>query len=356
MGPGPEVTVLMPVYNGASFLPEAIESILRQTFRDFEFLIIDDGSLDDSCSIVERYGDPRIRLLKNATNLGIVARLNQGFRCARGKYIARMDCDDISLPARLQKQYDYMEAHPDVRVCGTWIDCFGELKERWRYPLEHREIACRMLFSSPIGHATAMFRRQLLGEQHACYAEDFPCAEDYELWSRLCLVTQLANLGEVLYRYRRHRAQSVIRDRARQTESAARVQRRLFERLGLLPTEDELRLHAWAVRGGLAPSREGLGRLDSWFVKLVRANQKTGRHQEELLMKVVLHYWWKACWLLSGDMETWSLFRTGEVYRIAPWLNRSFKSVLLGMKNVYSAADRAVRRKAGDPAVDSEER
>ena len=120
----PKVTVLMPVYNGEKYLKEAITSILLQTFDDFEFLIINDGSSDASVDIIQSFRDPRIRLVHNDTNIGLIATLNKGLKLAHGKYVARMDQDDISLPRRLEKQTYFMDNNPDVGVCGTWIKLF----------------------------------------------------------------------------------------------------------------------------------------------------------------------------------------------------------------------------------------
>jgi glycosyltransferase involved in cell wall biosynthesis len=115
-----KITVLMPVYNAEQFLREAIDSMLNQSFRDFEFLIMDDGSTDSSISIIQQYQDPRIRLIRNEKNLGISPTLNKGIELASSDLIARMDADDISYPDRLQKQYDYMMAHPDCALLSAW--------------------------------------------------------------------------------------------------------------------------------------------------------------------------------------------------------------------------------------------
>ena len=119
----------MPAYNAEKYINEAIDSILAQTFTDFEFIIIDDGSTDSTCAIVESYSDSRIRFFKNEHNLGVAATLNRGLDLARGEYIARMDADDISLPTRFEKQAAYMDSHPDVVVCGTGVECFGARHE-----------------------------------------------------------------------------------------------------------------------------------------------------------------------------------------------------------------------------------
>ena len=120
------VTVLMPVYNGAAFLPESIDSILSQTYKDFEFLIINDGSTDDSEKIILSYDDPRIKYLKNDVNLGVIGTLNRGLEIIKTKYIIRMDADDLALPYRIQVQVDYMDKHPDIVLSGSRKIHFSE--------------------------------------------------------------------------------------------------------------------------------------------------------------------------------------------------------------------------------------
>ena len=119
----------MTVHNGEKHLSEAIDGILNQTFKDFEFLVIDDGSTDGSADIIQSYKDVRIRFISNGKNLSVPVSLNMGLNLARGEYIARMDCDDISLPQRLEKQVQFMDANPEVGVCGTWLETFGRIKE-----------------------------------------------------------------------------------------------------------------------------------------------------------------------------------------------------------------------------------
>ena len=136
----PLVTVLMPVYNGEKYLKEAIESILNQTFKDFEFLIINDGSTDNSVKIIQSFNDLRIRLIHNESNIGLIKTLNKGLKLSNGKYIARMDCDDVSLPKRLSVQINFMEKHPEIGVCGSWVKIIGlEQKFINKYPQKHEE-------------------------------------------------------------------------------------------------------------------------------------------------------------------------------------------------------------------------
>ena len=144
----PTVSVLMPVFNGSKYLKEAVESILRQNYGDFELLIINDGSTDDSVQIVSSYDDPRIRLVHNDTNTGLVATLNKGLEISRGRFVARLDCDDVCLPRRLEKQVELMVNQPRVAICGTGIELFGGKKQIKRYPTDDARIRARMLFES----------------------------------------------------------------------------------------------------------------------------------------------------------------------------------------------------------------
>ncbi|MEN6462126.1 MAG: glycosyltransferase family 2 protein, partial [Syntrophomonas sp.] len=165
----PLVTVLMAVYNGEQFLKESIDSILSQTFSDFEFIIVDDASTDNSRALIDSYADPRIRVISNAHNLRLAGSLNRGLSLARGKYVARMDADDISLRQRLEKQVAFMESRPDIGVSGSWLECFGDKRQVWEYPVDPGIIRCNLLFQNQLGHATVIMRRQLMTDKRLFY-------------------------------------------------------------------------------------------------------------------------------------------------------------------------------------------
>lgn len=198
------ITVLMPVYNGEKYLKEAIESILGQTFEDFEFLIIDDGSTDTSQKIILSYSDKRIRLVKHQSNQGLISRLNEGLGLAKGKYLARMDCDDIALPERLAIQYRFMEKHDNVAVCGSWAKSIGK---DGKYIAKMKQLSGRLLKycfwkPSPIIHPTAMLRMSEIGSMR--FSKDAIHAEDYDFWLKIGKRLQLFNLRQVLLLYRIH--------------------------------------------------------------------------------------------------------------------------------------------------------
>lgn len=207
-GAPPRVTVLMPVFNGEKYLAEAIDSILNQTFADFEFIIIDDGSMDRTWAILSSYTDPRLRLVRNDENIGVSKAANKGLALAQGKYIARMDADDVSLPERLARQVDYLETHPEIGVLGTGVqimDGSGDTSDTWQFPTQHGMLRWSLCFTCPIMHPTVMMRRQAV-QWVGGYASDMVLAEDYDLWRRLSDVTRLSNLPDVLLRLRLHEA------------------------------------------------------------------------------------------------------------------------------------------------------
>lgn len=209
----PEISVLMSVHNGRSHLSAAIESILDQTFGDFEFIIVNDGSTDGSDRVLSRWGrrDPRVRVIQQA-NRGLPAALNRGLREVRGRFVARMDADDVSLPQRLERQLDFMRTHPGVGVLGTEIakmDAQGMLStETWPLPSSPGLTLWRTLFDSALAHPTVLFRREVL-ERAGGYDERFRRAQDFELWMRLALQTRMQSLPEVLL-YRRVSAQGKV--------------------------------------------------------------------------------------------------------------------------------------------------
>ncbi len=197
----------MPVYNGEKYLKEAIDSILEQTFRDFELLIISDGSTDESKKIIENYTDYRIRFLDNQKNMGLIFTLNRGLAEAVGEYIARMDQDDISMPDRFQKQYDFLENNPRIALVGGWamvINEKGDLLREKRLPINYNEIKFNLLFRNPIIHSAIFFRKSVVKDLGG-YNKEYEHAEDFELYSRLIKNNfKIINLPEFLVRFRIH--------------------------------------------------------------------------------------------------------------------------------------------------------
>lgn len=203
----PTVSVILAVYNGSAYIQQAIESILTQTFADFELILIDDGSTDDTLERIQAYADPRIRLLKNIQNIGLTKSLNKGIKVSRGQYLARQDADDYSLPTRLEKQVAYLENNPNVGLvgCGSrWLDGNDNFIRDWQPPAEPKVIMPIILSTIPFLHGTFMFRCDCLSDINGGYNESMPVAQDCDLLLRLSERWDLANLPEILYIHRRH--------------------------------------------------------------------------------------------------------------------------------------------------------
>ncbi len=236
----PLVTVLMPVYNGEKHLNQAIYSILNQTYRNFEFLIINDGSSDLSEEIILSFDDNRIRYFKNEKNIKLIQTLNKGIRLSKGKYIARMDCDDISDIQRLEIQVAYMQKNPSVGIIGCGFNIINDSKSQNRfkdplktiiYPTENNLIKFHLIFNNVVLHPATLFRKVIF-TNNTLYEEEFLHVEEYRLWTQYILKTKFANLPDILFSYRIHENQISIQNQLIQSENAFKVQFEYLIQLG----------------------------------------------------------------------------------------------------------------------------
>ena len=203
----PFVTVLMPVYNGGEYLKTSVRSVLNQTYREFEFLIINDCSTDNSVEIIKSFNDERIVIHNNKTNLGQTKSLNVGLKLARGKYVARMDADDMAFPQWIERTFVYINKHPDYAAVGTWavvIDGTGRKKKLLKTPIGFEGVLFHIFFGNAINHVGAILNKEII-LRHGGYDEKFRIAQDYELWSSLirnnyCIIS----IPEILVSVRVH--------------------------------------------------------------------------------------------------------------------------------------------------------
>ena len=224
----PKVSVVMSVYNGEELLRSAIDSILAQTFGDFEFIIIDDGSKDKTASIVRSYKDPRIRLISRP-NKGLAASLKEGVVAATGEYVARMDGDDLSDPERFTKQVAYLDAHPEVALLGSNFIIMSEDGAKvgqTRLFTHPSDVKVALVASNQYGHGAAMVRRDTALEVGNYDTE--VGVEDYDLWTRLSHVAAVANLPDALYRYRQSPGGITQTGNAEQNQQAFAIRDREF--------------------------------------------------------------------------------------------------------------------------------
>ena len=295
-GESPEVSVLMPVYNGERFLGEAIESILNQSFIEFSFLIIDNASTDRSVAIVESYDDPRIRLVRNETNLGLIHSLNRGLDLARGRYVARMDCDDVSLPDRFQRQVRFLNEHVEFGVVGSWVETIGDGKvTTFKYPSNPDRLRAQLLFDSPLAHPSVMMRRELINRFGIRDRDAYPQAEDWFFWKECSRRFPITNVEEVLLRHRLtpHSVTSINRDT--QLETIDAIDAYNLDELGMNVNKDEAKIHRSLGFYDFEDSRSYVERAESWLLRLQAANATTAIYPEPAFSEMLAHRWFQLC-------------------------------------------------------------
>jgi GT2 family glycosyltransferase len=320
------LTVLMSVHNGAEYLTEALDSILRQTCPEFELIVVDDGSTDGSADLVAARFDPRVRLLRQPSRKGLAAALNLGLAHAEGEYVARMDADDISLPQRLEKQLAFMDANPDIGICGTWMEAFSEGSATpWRVPVKHNEIHCRLLFESVLYHPTVMLRKALLDKHGLRYDTHYLQCQDYEFWNRCARLFKVANLGEVLLRYRIHSESIGSRRRQEKLATASRVRKRLLAELGLSPSAEEMVIHDALAIWVTPANREFLKRTHAWLLRLQAANREQAIYPEPAFSAMLAERWYHACEQASPlgmtALRAWADSPFRRLFAV-PWVRR----------------------------------
>lgn len=329
----PRVTIVTPTYNRADLLPYAIDAALAQTFVDFELLIIDDGSEDETDAVIARYDDPRIRYEKNPSNLGLPATRNRSLDLARGAFIANLDSDDLVEPGWLAATVSFLDANPDVDIVGVGKRPMSGLlspAQRLRHrPRTPEAIDARLLFRACVTHSSMTARTAAL-RQHR-YDETLPVCEDYDLFARLTAAGgKIANIPDRLVRVRRHRGR-ITSGRDRTAECLKRVLAEQLDRLGLGWSDDDLELHyrLSRPRSWHRPTPAEIPAAEAWLARLADANRASGRYPEAALNRILgevwLELWFKA---LPG-----SLLRPARWFGASPvgdWARRSFSARLRG--------------------------
>lgn len=237
MKSNPLVSIIMPVYNSEAYLEEAIHSILDQTYQNIQLIIIDDCSIDNSFDIISTISSSKIELYKNEQNMGVSATRNKGITLAKGKYIALMDADDISLPQRIASQVDFMEANPHVGLASSHYESFrkgliGTKKRIRRLATDANIIQTKLLFSNAVCGAASMMRSDTIKNNGLNFDTSLQMAEDFDLWKRISYISTVKNVDEVLFRYRKHKNNS-IKNRLVLNRDYTRVVLKTFQHLEL---------------------------------------------------------------------------------------------------------------------------
>lgn len=299
----PKISVIMPNYNTQiDILGEAVDSILKQTYTNFELIIVDDCSTNESYNYLQALSDSRILLIRNENNLGITKTLNIALSHARGEYIARMDSDDVSLPDRLEKQLLFMEKSPNVVVCGTYAKEIGDgEKERCRKIPMKKIYQCSVLFGNVYGliHPTAFFRSSVLKDNNIWYDEKIETAQDYAMWAECCRYGEISNVEEVLFLYRIHKGQVSARKRELQRECTIYTLKKQL--LNIMPeiSDYEVEQHyKYCVTNEI--SRE----MKKWFKTIIVENRKNNYVDQVELVEFVRSFWKLKVNIVSSNLQT----------------------------------------------------
>jgi glycosyltransferase involved in cell wall biosynthesis len=263
--------------------------MLNQTYTDFELIILDDCSTDHSAGVVQTFSDKRIIYHRNEVNSGLANNLNTGLKLAKGKYIARMDGDDISLPHRLQTQVDFLESHPDIDLCSCAMQMFGADNQLWIRDRDPEQVKITMMFYSAVLHASSVFRRDVFEKNNLYYKQETFPAEDYDLWARAAFFCRMVNLPDVMYLYRMHRTQVTSTD-PRSAEKCREIQiRYLSEALPLLSEREIVDFVDGFIAYNISEITSVKG-LKKQYLKIVRANASVLFFDQKLLKITLKKY------------------------------------------------------------------
>lgn len=297
----PEVTVLMPVYNAEKYIAESIQSILAQTFNNFLFLIIDDGSSDSTAKIIASFDDPRIRYIRNEQNIGVLRTLSRGVQLCDTPFIVRMDSDDIAVPQRIEWQVEFMKQHPEIGVSGGLFRMFGNETGIPDLPLNHDDIHAWLLFGSKICHPTVIMRSDLFKDPAVSYGFPFSFddgfghtiseMEDFGLWQKLKLKIRFANLDKVLIHYRMEGQNISSRKTELIMERKKKHYLHLLSELNIVPSLQNLALHTSLKNILTSQSPEDVKSFRSHLEQLLAQNYNLSLYPQQALESVIEKLW-----------------------------------------------------------------
>ena len=323
-----KISIVMSVFNNETDVAQAIESILAQSLTDFEFIIIDDASTDASLTIINHYAkqDQRIRVLTNSQNLKLATSLNKGIAIAQGQYIARMDADDVAFPERLSIQYDFMQTHQDIAVCGSWVEIYEDKEIVWRTSTSKQGAKCAAFFESCFHHPTVIMRKSVL-DKYGAYDETVSTAQDCHLWSKLAFDHQqeLINIPQVLLRYRSHPENQREEYRADQHAKASSLRKKNLLRLKIDADAEQYQWHDILCCAKPIVHRQQFLSLLAWISFLEKQNVQVQLLDSKYFQKELNNKFLGVC-LASAP---------SSIYAVMYYIKRCWKTDVL--RNSYRA-------------------
>lgn len=323
----PLVSVILPIHNNELYIGDAIQSILDQTYQNFELLVLISNTTNkESLDIISSFSDSRIRNIYRTSDENLPKALNRGIRESKGKYIARMDADDVSLPNRFERQVAFMENNPDITILGSWAKTFGAKDSVIKHPTRPEEIKVNLLFQTSIVHPTVMMRKQSMEENDLKYNPEYWCSEDIDLWARSVEKVKLENIPEILLRYRTHPLQATLVSKEKISEIRNEVRIRQLSHLGIIPNSRELYIYNMMIE---FKNKEGQGFLDEageWLKKIAEANLKTKIYNQKTLEETLGEKWFITCYISASGigLTSWNKFWKHQASR---WFKKNVRNI-----------------------------
>ncbi|GAL83786.1 glycosyl transferase family 2 [Sporocytophaga myxococcoides] len=328
------VSVILPVYNSEKYVKEAIQSILNQTYRCLELIIIDDYSTDKSLQVIESIEDSRIKIIRNSRNVGRAGCDNLGLVFANGRYIAKMDSDDIAHPMRLSKQIEFLFQNKNVNTVGCFMQNFGYSNYLNKYPATVQENKAYTLFGLPCGNPSLTFKREVFDGGHK-YNEHLRQTEDYDFFARYYDVLNVCNIQEPLMFYRTYpedKRKEILSDRF---ETAMRVRKEFLLSIGLPFDKEELQIHHCLYHYQLPANNIYLQNVEKWLKKLESFNNQKLIFDPKALTSVLARKYFEFCYLHTFPyLKSFRAFQHSDYSRILnPELSLKIKFIMKGVMN-----------------------
>ena len=290
-----EISVLMAVYNGEAFLREAIDSILQQTYTDFEFIIINDGSIDKTDEIIQSYTDPRIVKIDIGFNVGLIESLNRGLQHAQGKYIARMDADDIALKDRFKLQIAAFQNNPNAVVVGTDYYSFSKEGKKRNVTFNDSDyLKSLLLFGPCFCHPTTMIKN-VFKEKNIEYDRHYLHVEDFQLWTELSALGDFVNINKPLFMYRYHVNQISNLKRMEQMRKCAEIRHHYLSGLGFQCNEEQLKTHHFIGDNYFIKHKSELDDIQDWLMTIINQNKSLKVFSESAFHRSIGKMWMDSC-------------------------------------------------------------
>ena len=327
----------MPVFNGERYLTESINSVLNQSFKNFEFIIINDFSTDKTNHILSEYKslDNRVIIINNLKNKGIAYSLNEAIKISKSDLIVRMDADDICMPTRFQKQFDYMSTNPLIAVSGTGalINNSNRLLKDYFIPFtKDAHIKAQLLFETPFVHPSIIFRKEVFFHNKLQYNSAYSRAEDYKLWTEFSRISNMGNIADICINYRVNRNSVSNKYKSVQLNDAGLIREEYFKQLGIPFTESELILHNRIPIYNDWFTLKDLNEVEKWFFKLLDLNRENQYFDQSALTDVLSTYWERA--IIKSKLtllRSWKLYRQSVLFNKQIFNLRNF--LLSSVKN-----------------------